>query len=281
MSKKNNTSFLNKILFPAGRYNKKRLAEKLQHKTILITGASFGIGEALTQLLAQETEAILILVARTEEKLVSLQKELSQKRNAQIHFHSCDLTKKEARVVLINQLREHQIDIFVSNAGKSIRRSIFKSLDRFHDFKRTMELNYFAPVELSLTLIPQLLQQQGQIINISAVNVHFPPAAGWAAYQASKIAFDQWLSASEAELSPKGLCCTSIYLPLVRTRMIAPTKAYDRWPAMQPKAAARLICKAILGRKRAYSPWWTAMASFFSRIFVALWRMITKRMLRN
>lgn len=279
MSYKN--SIFSKILFPAGRYPKKRLAQKLQDKTILITGASFGIGEALTRILAQETDCRLVLVARTQEKLEKLKVSLSKNRQSPICIYSCDLTDQVARTILISSLKADQIDIFVSNAGKSIRRSIFKSLDRFHDFERTMELNYFAPVELSLALIPQLLQQKGQIINISAVNVHFPAAAGWAAYQASKTAFDQWLSASEAELAPKGLACTSIYLPLVRTRMIAPTKVYEHWPAMQPKAVARLICKAMLGRRISYSPWWTNIAAFFSRLFAPLWRIITNRMIRN
>jgi short-subunit dehydrogenase len=281
MSKNNTTTLFNKLLFPAGRFSTRRLAEFTKAKTILITGASFGIGEALTHILAEETEATLILVARTEEKLKAIQEKLSSRRNAPIYIFSSDLTQKESRAQLIYKLEKHQVDIFVSNAGKSIRRSIFKSLDRLHDFERTMALNYMAPVDLSLGLIPALIEQKGQIINISALNVHFPPAAGWAAYQASKVAFDQWLKATAIELRPKGLACSNIYLPLVRTRMIAPTKTYEHWPAMQPQAAAGLICRAILGRKTSYGPWWMGIAAFFSRLFSPIWSGITKKMIKT
>ena len=170
----------------------------------------------------------------------------------------CDLTNAaEVESLLQHLLRlPNGIDVVVSNAGKSIRRSIFDSLDRRHDFSRTMNLNYFGPVQLLLALIPTLVARKGQVINISAVNVLLASAPKWAAYQASKTAFDQWFRCVGPELDARGVATTSIYLPLVRTRMIEPTKEYSSAPAMQPEQVASLICRAINSRRRSYGPWW-------------------------
>ena len=158
----------------------------------------------------------------------------------------CDLTNPadvESLLESVHQLGG--VDVLVSNAGKSIRRSIFDSLDRLHDFTRTMNLNYFGPVQLMLSLIPDLVKRRGHVINISAVNVRLIPPPKWAAYQASKTAFDQWFRCVGPELNARGVCTTSIYLPLVRTRMIEPTEAYRNAPAMEPGEVAALICRAI------------------------------------
>jgi NAD(P)-dependent dehydrogenase (short-subunit alcohol dehydrogenase family) len=176
------------------------------------------------------------LVARTAEKLQELQQRVTAK-GGRADIFPCDLTDRDAVAALLAQLQQEPggIDIFVNNAGKSIRRSIFDSLDRFHDFTRTMNLNYFGPVQLLLGLIPGLVARQGQVINISAINVLLAPMPLWAAYQASKSAFDQWLRTVAPELNARGVATTTIYLPLVRTRMIEPTAAYKKMPAHKCK----------------------------------------------
>jgi short-subunit dehydrogenase len=160
-------------------------------------------------------------------------------------------------------LEEHgNIDVLVNNAGRSIRRSIALSYDRFHDFERTMQLNYFAPVRLILKVLPSMREaKSGQIINISSVGVQtrVPRFAG---YIASKAALDTWSDAVQAEVHSDGIRFTTVHMPLVRTPMIAPTKAYDRFPTLTPEEAGEVIAKAIVHRPRRTSPAFGHLAAF-------------------
>jgi short-subunit dehydrogenase len=267
------------LFFPFLGFNRAKLQERLAGKTVLITGASYGIGECLAESLA-DTGAHLLLVARTGEKLLEVQKRI-EARGGRADVFSCDLTKTAEVETLLEALRQlpNGIDILVNNAGKSIRRSVFDSLDRFHDFTRTMNLNYFGPVQVMLSLMPILAARQGQVINISAVNVLLAPMPKWAAYQASKTAFDQWFRCVAPELNSRGVSTTTIYLPLVKTRMIEPTKEYKNMPAMEPEHVAQLICKAIISRKRTYAPWWLGLAQLASVLFRWPWEaMMSKRL---
>lgn len=250
------------LFFPWLGVNQAQLQRQLTGKTVLITGASYGIGRCLAERLAT-TGAHLLLVARTTEKLRDVHQHIVD-RGGTAEVLPCDLRNPSEVQSLLIDLQNHPVDIVVSNAGKSIRRSIFDALDRMHDFTRTLNLNYVGPVQLLLGLIPTLVARQGQIINISAINVLLIPAPKWAAYQASKTAFDQWFRSVGLELNQRGVSTTSIYLPLVRTRMIAPTKAYDQMPAMEPEQVARLICRAMISRRRTYAPWWLLLGQLAS-----------------
>ena len=269
------------LFFPFLHFNRTQLQHYLAGKTILITGASYGIGECLAEKLA-ETQAHLLLVARTEAKLIAVKQRVEAK-GGRADIFACDLRDADAVQTLLTRLQQHfgGVDIFVSNAGKSIRRSIFDSLDRPHDFTRTMNLNYFAPVSLLLGLIPNLVARRGQVINISAVNVLLIPAPKWAAYQASKTAFDQWFRCVSPELNARGVRTTSIYLPLVRTRMIEPTQAYQHLPAMQPEQVAQLICQAMLSRKQTYAPWWLMLGQLASVLLRGVWEVAMGYALRR
>ncbi|CAI3933818.1 Short-chain dehydrogenase (YqjQ) [Commensalibacter communis] len=257
------------ILFPKVKINQALLADKLHKKTIVITGGSFGIGEQLCRQLS-EIDCHLIIVARTKEKLQQIQQEL-QNKPAAIYIFSADLSDEVQLDQFIKYLQQYSVDIMINNAGKSICRPIMKSLDRFHDFQRTMQLNYFAPVKLCLALIPQLQKNKGHIINISAVNVLLAPTAYWAAYQASKTAFDQWFRCAEAELLIKGIKVSTAYLPLVRTRMIEPTAAYQHAPTMSRQQAADHICQLIIEQRAYYKPWWTLLGQVSSVFFARAW----------
>lgn len=248
------------LFFPLLWYDRRRLRAVLAGRTVCITGASFGIGESVALLLA-DAGARLVLIARTADKLEKVQQQVRE-RGGQAEIFACDLTDSAAVQQLLQQLSELPggIDILISNAGKSIRRSLFDSVDRFHDFTRTAALNYLAPVQLVLGLTPLLLSSGGQVINVSAINVLLIPPPKWSAYQASKAAFDHWFRSIGPELNSRGVATTSIYLPLVRTRMIEPTAHYRRYPAMQPEQVACVICRAIVSRRRSYKPWWMPVA---------------------
>lgn len=268
------------LFFPSVRFNRTKLRNRLIGKRVLITGASYGIGASLARMLA-DPDVHLLLVARTREKLLEVQQSI-EAAGGHAEIHDCDLRDPAAVALLLEQIeRGGGVDVFVNNAGKSIRRSVFHSLDRLHDFTRTMNLNYFAPVQLMLKLIPSLVERQGHVINVSAVNVLMIPPPGWAAYQASKTAFDQWFRCVGPELMSRGVSVTSVYLPLVRTRMIEPTEAYRKMPAMQPDEVASLICRALVSRRRTYAPWWILPAELASVLLRRPWELITGRRTRR
>jgi short-subunit dehydrogenase len=269
------------ILFPSQSVNEARLSKAITNKTILITGATFGIGEALALKLASYN-IHLVLVARTTEKLDALKRDIEAK-GSRVSIFTANLYEDADVINLVTYLTQivGGIDIFVNNAGKSIRRPIYESLDRYHDFTRTMAINYFAPLRIIMAITPLLQSNRGQIINISAANVLIAPAPYWAAYQASKSAFDNWLRCALPELKAHGIAVSSIYLPLVKTRMIAPTKQYDNAPAMYPNAVARIICRFMITRKNKFTPWWLFPVQLLSLVLRGLWEILSTNAIKQ
>jgi short-subunit dehydrogenase len=190
-------------------------------------------------------------VARSKDKLEATRREIEHKGGlAQVY--ACDLTDVEQIDRMAENVLEHNetVDILVNNAGKSIRRSVERSYDRFHDYQRTMQLNYFGPVKLMLDLLPGMRDQgSGHIINISTMGLQ-TNTPRFAAYLASKAALDAFSRSIGSEIIGDGVHITTVYMPLVRTPMIAPTKLYDRFPALSPEDAADLICDAIRTRQK-------------------------------
>jgi short-subunit dehydrogenase len=272
-------AFLEWILFPRAALDGKRLERALSGKTVLITGASYGIGEAVARI-AAGAGAHVLLVARTAEKLEALAAEIAATGGTATVL-AADLTDEAAVEKLTEKLAAAPLDIVVSNAGKSIRRPLFQSLDRFHDITRTIGVNYLGPARLALATIPALVERRGQLINVSAANVLLLPAPYWAAYQASKTAFDQWLRCAAPELRARGVGVTTLYLPLVRTRMIAPTAIYAEASAMQPEQAARLVVRMMLTRQKWWTPWWLPPAHLASALFRRPWEAIAGRQQRR
>jgi NAD(P)-dependent dehydrogenase (short-subunit alcohol dehydrogenase family) len=149
------------------------------------------------------------------------------------------------------------LDIVVSNAGKSLRRSLHDQYDRPQDFQRTIEINYLGPIKLLLGVLPAMREQgRGHIVNVSSVAVRVPPGPQWGVYQASKGAFDRWLRSVAPELHTDGVDVTSVYFALVRTRMIEPTPILGKLPGLDPDEAADVIAKAIIERPRTLAPPW-------------------------
>ncbi len=224
------------------------LSGSVKGKTVLITGASSGIGASAARQIGAAGGTIL-LVARTREKLEEVAEEVID-AGGRAHVHPADLTDPDDVDRMANEVLESygQVDILVNNAGKSIRRSVDRSYDRFHDYQRTMQLNYFAPVKLILDLLPTMRDRRaGHIINISTIGLQVNTPR-FAAYLASKAALDAFSRSIGPEIIGDGVHVTTIYMPLVRTPMIAPTRVYDRLPTLSPEQAADMICEAI--RKR-------------------------------
>ncbi len=231
-------------------------------KVVLVTGASSGIGEAAARLLAAAGGTVL-LVARGREGLEALRSELVAD-GGDAHVYPCDLTDLDAIDVLAGDVLERhgQVDVLVNNAGRSIRRSVELSYDRFHDYERTMQLNYFAPVRLILRFLPGMREREsGQIVNMSSVGVQTrTPRFG--AYIASKAALDTLCDALQAEVQDEGVRFTTIYMSLVRTPMIAPTTIYERFPTLTPEQAGEVVTNAITYRPRRLAPPFGSIASF-------------------
>ena len=262
-----NYTLLERFLFFSPSFLFEKMKQEVDGKTVLITGASSGIGKAFAYLLA-DTTAHLILVARSEASMNAMKDDIEQV-SARVTVFPADLRNEEERIELLTFLHQltNGLDVVVSNAGISINRPIAQSLDRYHDFTRTMALNYFAPVQLLLSLIPMLAKNNGQIINVSSINVLLFPIPYWAAYQASKTAFDTWLRSAEPELKVKNIYTTSIYLPLVRTPMIKPTIAYQSTSAMSPVHVAEMIGHALYTKRKVYKPWWLILGQWASVVF--------------
>ncbi|MBN9415387.1 MAG: SDR family NAD(P)-dependent oxidoreductase [Candidatus Eremiobacteraeota bacterium] len=241
-------SWFSRLLAPPLCSDPVPLRQSMQGKVVLLTGASFGIGAALAVRL-QAAGARVLLAARSEMEL----KQLGE------HVYPLDL-RDPASVdeVAAAVLRDHGgVDVVIHNAGKSIRRSLLRALDRPHDFERCMGVNYLGPVRLQLALLPSMIARgSGHIVNVSSVGVRLPPVAQWAAYLASKSAFDHWLGAAVPELRRHGIRCTSVYLGLVHTRMSAPTKEYASLPGLSADEAACVLCRALIRRPRSLAPWW-------------------------
>jgi NAD(P)-dependent dehydrogenase (short-subunit alcohol dehydrogenase family) len=218
----------------------------LKGKTVVITGASSGIG-LVTAVQVAKAGAVPILIARGKDKLEAT-KALIESQGGKAYAYGCDLSDLQAIDALTEQLSGdfERIDFVVNNAGRSIRRSLKLSEDRFHDFERTMQLNYFGAIRLVMGLLPKMrAQKSGHVVNISSIGVLTNPPR-FSAYVASKAALDAWSNVVSSELVGDGVSFTSIHMPLVRTPMIAPTKMYDRFPTISPAQAAAKVVTALV-----------------------------------
>jgi NAD(P)-dependent dehydrogenase (short-subunit alcohol dehydrogenase family) len=219
-------------------------------RTVVITGASSGIGRAAAIKIAA-AGGIPILVARTQEKLDEAKAEI-EATGGTAYVYSCDLSDFDAIEALVEQmLADHpRIDMLVNNAGRSIRRSVALSYDRFHDYERTVRLNYLSPVKLMLGLLPHMRDQGGgHIVNVSSIGVQTSPPR-FSAYVGSKAALDAFTRVTSSETIGDNVTFTTIHMPLVRTPMIAPTKMYDSFPTITPEEAADMVCEAIRAKPK-------------------------------
>ena len=224
------------------------LGGRVRGQVVVVTGASSGIGKAVALRLA-EAGAIVVTMARRKEVLEAAAAEF-EAQGLKLHTYEADLADLEQVDAVAQQiLQDHgPVAILINNAGRSIRRAIENSYERFHDFERTMQLNYFGALRLNMNLLPTMSQQRnGHIINISSIGV-LTNAPRFSAYVASKAALDAWTRCAASEFADRGIHFTTINMPLVKTPMIAPTSLYDQVPTLAPDEAADMVCEAIVHR---------------------------------
>ena len=226
------------------------LGQAIGGRRVLITGASSGIGRA-TALKVAAAGAIPLLVARNVERLEEVRAEIVA-AGGTAYVYAADISDMDEIERLIERVKDdhRHVDMLVNNAGRSIRRSIALSYERFHDFERTMQLNYFGAVKLIIGLLPQMRARGfGHIVNVSSIGVQTNPPR-FSAYVASKAALDAFTRVVASETIGDGVSFTTIHMPLVRTPMIAPTKLYDAFPTITPEQAADMICEALRTRPK-------------------------------
>src|SRR4051794_5423513 len=214
-------------------------------RTVVITGASSGIGREAALKIAR-AGGIPLLVARSLDKLEETKTEI-ERDGGTAYVYSADLSDTESVDNLVEKLlADHAaVDMLINNAGRSIRRSIALSHDRFHDFERTVQLNYLGTIKLTMGLLPHMRERgSAHVVNAWSIGVQTNPPR-FSAYVASKAALDAWTRVVSSEVIGDGVTFTTIHMPLVRTPMIAPTKIYDSFPTISPGEAADIICEAI------------------------------------
>jgi NAD(P)-dependent dehydrogenase (short-subunit alcohol dehydrogenase family) len=231
------------------------LKGKVGGKVVLVTGGSSGIGLSAACKFA-EAGAITIICARDEGKLGEAVKEIvayAKQRGVdkpQVFSYSVDIADAQGCADFVQALEtEHGgVDYLINNAGRSIRRAIESSYDRFHDYERTMQLNYFGCLRVTMGLLPGMVKKRkGHVVNISSIGV-LTNAPRFSAYVASKAALDAWTRCASSEFADQGITFTTINMPLVRTPMIAPTKIYNNVPTLAPEEAAEMIAQACVDK---------------------------------
>ncbi len=218
----------------------------VQGKVVLVTGGSSGIGLAAAHKFA-DAGAITLICGRDQDKLNEACKEAKAKGYAFIAYQAdiADMADCDRFIKLL--LEEHGgVDFLINNAGRSIRRAIEASYDRFHDYERTMQLNYFGCLRVTMGLLPGMAsKRKGHVVNISSIGV-LTNAPRFSAYVASKAALDAWTRCASSEYADVGISFTTINMPLVRTPMIAPTNLYNNVPTLAPEEAADMIAQACI-----------------------------------
>ncbi|TWD83954.1 short-subunit dehydrogenase [Kribbella amoyensis] len=245
-----------------------RLTAAVRDKVVLVTGSSYGIGEATAKRLAR-AGATVLLVARTADQLEAVAEEI-RIAGGQAQAYPANLADPAAIEDLVARvLDDHgHVDVLVSNAGKSIRRSVADSYQRFHDIERTNAVNYLGPAKLVLALLPSMRERgSGHLVNVSTAGVRTPPLARWSAYLASKGAFDVWLRCIAQEIRPDGVTTSTVYMGLVHTRMSEPTPLLTKLPGLSPEQAADQVCAAVADRPHNITPPFVRPADALGNLF--------------
>ena len=266
------------LAYPQVRLKPAITKKHFSGKWVLVTGASHGIGRALTEKLI-DADANVFLIARSEAELQYLCDRAKQRGN-RADYCAIDLRDREKLELLCQKLRETlpQLDYFFCNAGKSIHRKITDALDRLHDYDRTMDLNYRSLVALSLAILPALKASKGHIIYSSSVSTRYPMAPGWSAYHASKSAANAWCETANSEFAPLGVHVQIAYLPLVHTAMSDINEQYKHLPAYTPADAANILLKLAIRKVRTYKPWWAKLSAPIAYLFAPIIHLYYKRL---
>jgi NAD(P)-dependent dehydrogenase (short-subunit alcohol dehydrogenase family) len=243
------------------------LESAVSGRTVLVTGGSYGIGRAAALQLA-DAGATTLVVARGADQLAELAAEIDS-AGGTAQAYPADLSNMKAIDRLAAQLAAdgHEVDVLVNNAARSIRRSLAESYDRPHDFERTMRLNYFGAVHLTMALLPGMRERRsGHVVNVSTMGTQ-TSTPRFAAYLASKAALEAFARVAAAECLGDGVRFSTVHMPLVRTPMIEPTAAYAKLPALSPEQAAELIGDALRTQAENVGPRMGTVAEVLSALY--------------
>lgn len=230
-------------------------SRELRGKRILLTGASSGIGEAAAEKFARRGASV-IAVARRADLLDALATRI-RADGGLCEALPADLADLDAIDTLVQRVIDSHggVDILINNAGRSIRRPLAESLDRWHDVERTMQLNYYAPLRLIRGLAPGMIARgDGHIINVATWGVLSEASPLFSVYNASKAALSAVSRVVDTEWGHQGVHSTTLYYPLVATPMIAPTKDYEGLPALSSEEAADWMITAARTRPVRIAP---------------------------
>ena len=224
------------------------LKGQISGKVILITGGTSGIGQATAMKIAAAGSAKAVIVCGRDQEKIDETLKLAKKLGVKVSAYPADVADEAGCKAFCAMLETKYggVDILVNNAGRSIRRAIESSYDRFHDFTRTMDVNYFGALRITLGLIDGMVKKKkGHVINISSIGV-LTNAPRFSAYVSSKAALDAWTRCAASEFADRGVSFTTINMPLVKTPMIAPTAIYNNVPTLSPEEAADMIIRVIV-----------------------------------
>jgi short-subunit dehydrogenase len=172
-------------------------------RTVLVTGASSGIGAELAKELARRGDTVA-LVARRAHRLDAVLEECRSASPASERW-AADLSDPEAAAHLALQIWDHYggLDVVVNNAAVPMRRHVTRlTMD---EVERTMRTNYFSPVAISLALLPRMLERSaGMIVNVSSLGGRLGITAE-AAYSGSKFALAGWSESMVVDLDGTGV----------------------------------------------------------------------------
>nr|WP_314896634.1 SDR family NAD(P)-dependent oxidoreductase [uncultured Flavobacterium sp.] len=217
-------------------------------KIALVTGATSGIGKATAQILAKNNYKI-ILCGRREDRLIALEKELSE--FTQIHTLSFDVRDKKAVFESINSLPEafSKIDVLINNAGNAHGLDSIQNGD-LDDWDAMIDINVKGLLYVSKAIIPRMIERKsGHIINIGSIAGKEVYLNG-NVYCASKHAVDALNQAMRMDLNPFGIRVGAIHPGAVETEFSEvrfkgdtdrATNVYKGFKALQPEDIADII----------------------------------------
>ncbi|TRW79873.1 SDR family oxidoreductase [Mycolicibacterium sp. 018/SC-01/001] len=228
--------------------NRARRDDPLVGRHVIITGASSGIGRASAVAVAARGATVFALGRNT----AALEEVVAQIRDAggDAHAYCCDVTDSAAVEQTVAAILERfgHVDYLVNNAGRSIRRSVAASTDRFHDYERVMAVNYFGPVRMVLALLPHWRERQfGHVVNVSSAGVQ-ANSPKYSAYIPSKAALDAFSEVVATETLSDHITFTTIHMPLVATPMIAPSRRLNPMPPISAEHAAAMVVRGLVDK---------------------------------
>ncbi|MFZ2177384.1 MAG: SDR family NAD(P)-dependent oxidoreductase [Rhodococcus sp. (in: high G+C Gram-positive bacteria)] len=270
------------MIGPRGLRSQAALRREVEGKVVVITGASFGVGEATAKWFAG-AGARVVIAARSMDRLREVAEEINA-AGGDVYPHSLDLTDEQSIAEFAAAVRFDlgEVDVLIHNAGKSLRRSIHLSYDRPKDITATSGANYLGPMRLTLALLPGMRERgSGHIVNVSTVGIMFPNAPKWGFYLSSKLAFDWWMRAVAAEARADGVTLTTFYGGLFHTRMSAPSRWMRVLPGQTPQDAAKVLAKAVVKKPRTMTPLYGFPSAVFATLFRLPLELLIERIFRN